>query len=321
MDPDRLDELRSELLFEKVVFDEPEWDDFAHIISDEMYRHLSAQSRWNWQKLLVRERKERFYELKKVLPALSGIDFDDYSELRFLELATFEQVKVDYAAQPFGKENSTRAIYISQDGRSYYFAAKRWPKADMTSWIFLTTESFTTEAIAAFYKSKLDRPLLRLTLDNLPGVYPVDVPVVKNKNANAQGIQKLSTEILASNTQNIVIADRLGSLKGERARTFQGMKGYNGWSENNVFIVLTHIHPEVYGRLNAVGQWLQMDETIAKYYAAQLSQAVGRNTGFRKQSGTKTVVVASAGLFRLIQTKLARFAPRVRLQLSSDKYW
>lgn len=321
MAPGQLDELRAELLFEKVVFDEPEWDEFAHILSEGMYKHLAVRSRWNWQKLTLRERKESFYRMKKDDRALLTMDFDDYSELRFIDLAQFEQVQVDFVSQPFGRENSGKAIYISQDGKSYYFAAKRWPAADSTSWIFLTTESFTTEAIGALYKLKLKRPLLRLSLDNLPGVYPVDVPVVKNKHASAQGIQKLATEILAGNNRNVVIADKLDALKGERARTFQGMKGYNGWAEENVFIVLTHIHPEVYGRLNALGRWLAVDETIAKYYAAQLSQAVGRNTGFRKNPGTSTVVVASARLLRLIQAKLSRFAPRVRLQLSAEKYW
>ncbi|SDK00488.1 hypothetical protein SAMN05216338_107921 [Bradyrhizobium sp. Rc2d] len=321
MDPGKLDELRAELLFEKVVFDEPEWDEFAHILSEGMYKHLSVHSRWNWQTQTLRERKESFYRMKKDDLALSNIEFDDYSELRFLDLAHFERVQVDFASQPFGRENGVKAIYISQDGKPYYFCAKRRPTADSTSWIFLTTESFTTDAIAALYKLKLNRPLLRLSLDNLPGVYPVDVPVVKNKNASAQRIQKLATDILAGGNRNVVIADKLGDLKGERARTFQGMKGYNGWSDENVFVVLTYIHPEVYGRLNALSRWLELEETIGKYYAAQLSQAVGRNTGFRKKPGTKTVVVMSPGLLRLMQAKLARFAPRVRLQLGPDKHW
>lgn len=321
MEPDKLDKLRSELLFEKVVFDEPEWDEFVHILSEGLYKHLSIRSRWHWQKLTVRERKESFYRMKNDDPALSTINFDDYSELRFIDLARFDRVHVDFASQPFGREHSGKAIYISQNGKSFYFGAKRWPAADKTSWMFLTTESFTTEAIAALYRMKLNRPLLRLTLDNLPGVYPVDVPVIKNKHANTQGIKKLATEILSGNNRNVVIADKLAELKGERARTFQGMKGYNGWSDENVFIVLTYIHPEVYGRLNALGQWLQVEDTIAKYYAAQLSQAVGRNTGFRKTPGTKTVVVASAGLLRLMQAKLARFAPRVRLEISPETFW
>jgi len=62
-------------------------------------------------------------------------------------------------------------------------------------------------------------------------------------------------------------------------------------------------------------------DTVAKYYAAQISQAVGRNTGFRQELGTKTVVVATHGLLRLIQPKLAWLAPRVRLEVSPKAFW
>jgi hypothetical protein len=318
----RLKELRREFVFEKVVFDEPEWDEFAYLLPRDIYAHLSIRNRWTWQELSVRERRERFQAMKTADPALGAVDFEEYNELRFLDLAHFERVQVDYFAQPFGRENSQKSIYLSRHGNTYYFGAKHWPcSSDSTNWIFLTTERFTTEAIAALYESKLGRPLLRLDLDNLPGVYPVDVPVVKNKKARAEKIQELASEILASGNGTVVIADGLGSMRGERARTFQGMKGYNGWSDKDVFIALTYLAPEVYARLNALGLWLRLDDTIGKYYAAQLSQAVGRNTGFRKKPGTKTVVVATAGLLRLIQTKLARFAPRVRLQISSDTFW
>ncbi|OSI60501.1 hypothetical protein BSZ15_02010 [Bradyrhizobium canariense] len=321
MEPDELEELRGEFLFEKVVFDEPEWEEFAHIPTDELHRHLSAHSRWRWQNLSARERKESFYRMKQSDSALATIDYEDYSELRFLDLARFERVHVDFASQPFGRENSQKAIYRSQDGKSFYFGPKGWPTADTTSWIFLTTESFTTDVIVALYKLKLGRPLLSLRLDNLPGIYPVAVPLVKSPKASARRVQELASEVLISSNRNVVIADGLGSLKGERARTFQGMKGYNGWADEDVYIVLTYIHPERYGRLNALRQWLQVDDTVIKYYAAQLSQAVGRNTGFRKRPGTRTVVVASAGLLRLIQTKLALFAPRVRLEVSPEAFW
>jgi hypothetical protein len=303
-DKNRLKELREEFVFEKVVFDEPEWDEFAYLLPQDLYAHLSAQRRWSWQKLSIRERKEHFQAMKRVELALGPVDFDEYNELRFVDLGQFERVQVDYFAQPFGRENSPKSIYRGKHGSSYYFGAKRWPSSnDSTKWIFLTTESFTTEAIAALYEAKLGRPLLRLELDNLPGVYPIDVPVVKSKKAKAEKIQELASEILASSDGTVVIADGLGVVKGERARTFQGMKGYNGWPDKDVFIALTFLAPEVYARLNALGLWLRLEDTIAKYYAAQLSQAVGRNTGFRKKPGTKTVVVATDGLLRLIQSK------------------
>ena len=321
-DPTKFDELRAEFVFEKVVLDDTEWDEFAYLLPQDLFAHLSSRSRWTWQELPVRERKEQFRSMQAYDAALQSIDFDEYNELRLVDLAHFERVQVDWFAQPFGRENSQRSIYRGRHGSAYYFGAKHWPSSsNSTNWIFLTTERFTTEAIAALYDAKLGRSLLRLDLDNLPGVYPVDVPVVKSKKAKAQKIQELASEILASSEATVVIADGLGDVRGERARTFQGMKGYNGWSDKDVFIVLTFLAPEVYARLNALGLWLGLEDTIAKYYAAQLSQAVGRNTGFRKKPGTKTVVVATDGLLRLIQTKLARFAPRVRLEVSPETFW
>jgi hypothetical protein len=321
-DSNRLKELREQFVFEKVVFDEPEWDEFVYLLSRDLYAHLLIRSRWAWQQLSVRERRDRFQAMKTADSALGGVDFEEYNELRFLDPVDFELVQVDYFAQPFGRENSQKSIYLGRHGTTYYFGAKRWPRSSgSTHWVFLTTETFTTEAIAALYDAKLGRSLLRLNLDNLPGLYPVDVPVVKNKKAKAEMMQELASEILASSDGTVVIADGLGSLRGERARSFQGMKGYNGWPEKDVFIVLTFLAPEVYARLNTLGIWLGLADTITKYYAAQLSQAVGRNTGFRKKRGTKTVVVTTGGLFRLIQTKLARFAPRVRLESTPDTFW
>ena len=321
-DPSKFEQLRVEFVLEKVVFDEPEWDDFVYLLPQDLYAHLSGRTRSPWQELTVREQKDQFRSMRVNDPALRSIDFEEYNELRFVDLANFERVGVDYFAQPFGRENTQRSIYLSRHGCAYYFGARHWPsRSGSTNWVFLTTETFTTEAIAALYKAKLGRSLLRLNLDNLPGVYPVDVPVVRNKKAKAEKIQELASEILASSEATVVIADGLDDVKGGRARTFQGMKGYNGWSDKDIFIVLTFLAPEVYARLNAFGRWLQLDDTIGKYYAAQLSQAVGRNSGFRQKPGTKTVVVATGGLLRLIQTKLAQFAPRVRLEVSPETFW
>ena len=151
IDPVKFDSLRAEFVFEKIVFDEPEWDEFAYILPRGLYEHLSGQRLWTWRKLSVRERKEHFQTMKRVEPALATVDFEEYSELRFVDLADFDQVQVDYFSQPFGRENSQKSIYLARHGSSYYFCAKHWPDADGTNWIFLTTESFTTEAIAALY--------------------------------------------------------------------------------------------------------------------------------------------------------------------------
>ena len=184
----RHEELIGELRFEKVVFDEPEWDEFVYLLSNDLYAHLSVQSCWDWQRLALEGRKEHFKAMKRADFAVATLDFEEYSELRFVDLAAFEQAQVDYFAQPFGRENTRRAIYLGRHGDYFYLGTKRWPFAGSTCWVFLTTERFTTEVISALYEFKLGRPLLRLDLDNLPGVYPVDLPVVKSPKARAEKI-------------------------------------------------------------------------------------------------------------------------------------
>ena len=225
-DPTKFDELRAEFVFEKVVLDDTEWDEFTYLLPQDLFAHLSRRSRWTWQELPVRERKEQFRSMQTYDAALQSIDFDEYNELRLVDLVHFERVQVDFFAQPFGRENSRNSIYLSRHGSAYYFGAKNWPSSsNSTHWIFLTTERFTTEAIAALYDAKLGRSLLRLDLDNLPGLYPVDVPVVKSRKAKAEKIQELASEILASSDRTVVISDGLGTLKGERAQNVPGHEG------------------------------------------------------------------------------------------------
>ena len=225
-DPTKFDELRGEFVFEKVVLDDTEWDEFAYLLPQDLFAHLSSRSRWTWQELPVRERKEQFRSMQAYDAALQSIDFDEYNELRLVDLAHFERVQVDWFAQPFGRENSQRSIYRGRHGSAYYFGAKHWPSSsDSTRWIFLTTERFTTEAIAALYDAKLGRSLLRLDLDNLPGVYPVDVPVVKSKKAKAQKIQELASEILASSEADGGDRGRAWRCEGRESQNVPGDEG------------------------------------------------------------------------------------------------
>jgi hypothetical protein len=184
----------------------------------------------------------------------------------------------------------------------------------------LTTETFTAETIAAVYK-KATCPLFKLELDQLPPLYPIHVPVVKDKRAKAQRVRELTREILDSSNTAVVIADGLGKLKGERAMTFQGMKGHNGLADKDVFIIVTFLAPEMYAELTVLGQWTGQQDTVAKYYCAQISQAIGRNTGFRQKAGTKTVVVISGDLLRQIRPQLEKLDPRFVLQATPERMW
>jgi len=149
----------------------------------------------------------------------------------------------------------------------------------------------------------------------------VHVPVSINPSARAKDVQELTRAILSSNANAAVIADGLGELKGDRAKSYLGMKGYNDFANNDVYSVVTYLAPEVYARLNVLGQWIGQSDPIAQHYLAQISQAIGRNTAFRQKAGTKTVIVTSGGLLRLIRNDLERLNGRVILRPSPERFW
>ena len=63
--------------------------------------------------------------------------------------------------------------------------------------------------------------------------------------------------------------------------TFQKAKGANHLADRDIYIIVTHLNPDHYAELNVVGQWLEIPDVIELYYRDQISQAVGRNGGFR----------------------------------------
>jgi hypothetical protein len=317
---DEVELLRNRTALQDVIFDEPEFGELIWLLTADLYAHLVGVKQHDWKGRTVVERRKLYSAIRSSGDIPSDLSFEAYSELRYLDLSTLQRVEVDFEAQPFGLENSPESIYRIWHQRPFYLGVKRWPFASSARITYLTTEAFTTETIAAVYQ-KAATPLFKLELDYLPPLYPIYVSVAKDKRARAQTIQELAQEILASNDNAVVIADGLREAKGERALTFQSMKGHNGLSEKDVFIIVTFLAPAVYAELNVLGQWTGQLDTVAKYYAAQISQAVGRNTGFRQKLGTKTVVVATNKLLRLIQPKLARFAPRVRLEVSPETFW
>ena len=88
-----------------------------------------------------------------------------------------------------------------------------------------------------------------------------------------------------------------GTKQLERVLTFQKAKGANDLADRDIYIIVTHLAPEHYAELNVVGQWLGIPDVIELYYRDQISQAVGRNKGFRDTgNGRKTVVIASSRL-------------------------
>jgi hypothetical protein len=317
---DELAALREQMILQDVVFDEPEFGELLWVLTAELHAHLSGVKQWDWKGPTVVERRELFHEIRLSGAIPSDMSFESYSELRYLDLDAFQRVEVDFSAQPFGRENSPHSIYRRWHETPFYLGVKRWPFSGSARITYLTTEAFTAEAIAAVYK-RAAKPLFTLRLDELPTLYPIHVSVVKDKRVRAQSIQDLVLEILASSETAVVVADGLSELNNDRTMTFQAVKGHNGLADKDIFVAVTFLAPEVYAELNVLGQWTGQQDTVAKYYCAQISQAIGRNTGFRQKAGTKTVLVISGELLRQIRPQLEKLDPRFVLQPVPERMW
>jgi hypothetical protein len=86
--------------------------------------------------------------------------------------------------------------------------------------------------------------------------------------------------------------------------------------ERDVYLIVTCLSPDHYAELNAIGQWLELPTIIRQQYEDEISQAVGRNTGFRKsEKPTKTMLICSNRLAKsVLKSCFQDASARVRLQ-------
>jgi hypothetical protein len=169
--------------------------------------------------------------------------------------------------------------------------------------------------------------LLSLKLDDLPGIFPIKVPVFIDQRSKSDRVQNeelnvsaLAQEILEADENAIVIADGVKDIPG--VYTFQGMKGLNGMEDGNIYIILTWMAPEEYAELNVLGQWLGNENILLDYCQDQINQAAGRNRGFRQsQKDTKTVVITSRSLWTRFLGKLEDRFPRTQLYTVQERPW
>jgi hypothetical protein len=167
----------------------------------------------------------------------------------------------------------------------------------------------------------------RLDLTDIPGVYPIRIPVWIDARAAAdregdKRVSALAAEILAANQNAVVISDGVREADRLRVLTHQSAKGRNGLEHNDVFVVVTNLAPAKFAELNVLGQWLDLDKVIEVHYADQINQAVGRNRGFRdKETGSLTAVITSLRLWSSTLSKLHDGATRNLLYLSADAPW
>ena len=241
-----------------------------------------------------------------------------------LSLDALEQMEVNYDDIPFGFDQPGKGIYSAQNGKRFYLGAQDWLADCNAQTTFLTTETLISHVLIRAFSTT---NLIVLDLDARCDLFPIEVPLLTDKRAAADRrgklkISALAGEILTADCDAIIIANGIEGTKS-RTKTFQRAKGLNGLEDHNVFVIPTCISPEQYAELNAVGQWLEIPNVVSLFYEDQISQAVGRNRGFRRsRKSTKTAVVSSNRLAKTVLQKCFQHSQtRIRLVPTKQKPW
>jgi hypothetical protein len=309
--------IRAQWTIVRTIFDDPEQGDFYILLSDRAFQHLQAVSseNENWRNLSREVRRQEFRKHASLFP--DGTSLETYESFRRLTLSSFVRVGVDFDFAQFGRDNKEDGIYRKLHGNRFYIGPQDWFRP--YEWTFLTTERLVANTIQTAYR-RIGKNLLYLILDDLPGIYPLHLPVVFDPRASSRDAAALANEIIAQNSKATVIGNGIRAVP-KNAMTFQRAKGDNSLTEQDIYVILTFVSPEQFVELNVLGQWINEPEVIALHYAGLINQSVGRNTGFRQKEGTQTAVVISQGLFRMLAPGWEKVNHRVRLHPTRDPFW
>jgi hypothetical protein len=261
--PEEHKKLAAKFRLLEIVFDDPEVDEFVNILPEARYEFLDDRQKQHsgWEHIKLMERRGIYAGLHKEAKSLGISTFEDFDELMRLDLKTLTPFHVDYEKFPYGQDNphaKASGIYRPQHGTCYYIGLKAWlSKMGRTVPTFLTTE----EVVAQVIKKAYGRRLLSLELDDLPGIFPIKVPVFIDERAKSDrtrdeelNVSALAQEILEADGNAVVITDGVKDIP-EGVYTFQRMKGLNGLEHRNIYIILTWMAPEKYAELNVLGQF------------------------------------------------------------------
>jgi hypothetical protein len=96
--------LASSFIIDRVVFDDPEVDDFVERLSSGVYQFMEHQqsAHRNWKNRRREERLNIYHSLDEPLVD----EFERFDELMRLDLATLDRVAVDFDAISFGKDQN-----------------------------------------------------------------------------------------------------------------------------------------------------------------------------------------------------------------------
>jgi hypothetical protein len=318
------DSLKADLHISQIIIDEPEIDKLLHALPESLFDTLKRMKRQHpgWTNKNRKERHAIYSAESKAGEVPSTHSFEDIDELMRLNLGDLEPVDVSYDAIPFGFDHAGKGIYAAENGRRFYLGAQNWLEDCKARLTFLTTETLVSRVLVRALAN-----LIVLDLNLFCALFPIEVPLVIDKRAAAdrggkQKISALADEILGANANAIVIANGIARTK-PRTKNFQRAKGLNGLEDRDVFIIPTCISPSEYAELNVVGRWLDVPDVMLLFYEDQISQAVGRNRGFRRsRNSTKTAVVSSHRLAKIILQKCFQHRQaRIRLAPTKQKPW
>jgi hypothetical protein len=312
--------MRADLSFCEIVIDDPEIDVVLNSIPESLFNWLKSMKRRypDWNRKSWRARCE-IYKAERVAKKIPGRhEFEGIDELMRLKLDDLQPMEVDYEGIKFGFDQKGTGIYSVRNGDLFYLGVQDWIKKCKARLTFLTTEAVITDGIVHVYEKLPVREPIALDLYAPSELLPVEIDLFIDKRAadDRKGSIKISgllDEILNANPEAVIIAN---GTDNPRVLNFQQAKGVNGLEHRDVFVIVTCLCPDHYAELNAVGQWLELPAIIRQHYEDQISQAVGRNTGFRKsEKPTKTVVICSNRLAKsVLKSCFQDASARVRLQ-------
>jgi hypothetical protein len=309
--------MRADLTLCEIVIDEPEIDVVLNRIPESLFDWLKRMKRrypgWNsksWQA------RFEIYKAEKAANEIPGRhEFEEIDELMRLKLDELHPQEVNYEAIPFGFDQKTTGIYSVQTGELFYVGVRNWIQNCNARLTFLTTEALITDIlIQAYGKLPIRNPIV-LDLHAPSKLFPIEVPLIIDRRATKRKITTLVDEILAANPDAVIIANG-SDLTDPRILNYQLAKGVNGLEDNDIIVIATCLSPEHYAELNVVGQWLELPGIIRQHYEDQITQAVGRNTGFRKsEKPTNTTLICSNRLAKILKSCFQHPSARVRLSV------
>jgi hypothetical protein len=207
--------------------------------------------------------------------------------------------------------------YAKRNRERFHLGVQPWLEDCKARLTFLTTESIVSFVLIHVYEQSSTK-LRVLDLHPPCGLFPIDVSLMIDKRAAADRpgspmVTSLAQELLAANPNAVVIGDGIDG-PDSRVMNFQRVKGLNGLEHNDICIIPTFLAADAYAALNIVGQWLNLSNVITCFYGDQISQAVGRNQGFRKTDNGSLAVICSHRLKRnVLRNCFQQPSARIRL--------